>query len=145
MKALLQRVSEASVTVGGEAVGAIGPGLLVLFCAEKDDRNEQVEYFARKITAMRIFEDEAGKMNRSVKDIGGAILAVSQFTLAADWRNGNRPGFSAAADPETGRAMYDAFCAALRGHELTVETGIFGASMKVALVNAGPVTIIMDD
>jgi len=145
MKALLQRVSEASVTVDGEAVGAIGRGLLVLFCAEKGDRDEQIDFFARKIAAMRIFEDEAGKMNRSVKDIGGAILAVSQFTLAADWRNGNRPGFSAAADPETGRAMYDAFCEALRSHELKVETGIFGASMKVALVNAGPVTIIMDD
>lgn len=145
MKTVLQRVSEAKVKVDGEVVGAIGTGLLVLVCAEPDDDQEKASYFARKIASMRIFEDNAGKMNLSVSDIGGAVLAVSQFTLIAEWRKGNRPGFSRAADPQTGEAMYNFFCAELRSHGLVVETGRFGAAMEVALVNAGPVTIIMDD
>ena len=145
MRTVLQRVSEARVKINGEIVGAIDTGLLVLFCAEPDDNQEKASYFARKIALMRVFEDDAGKMNLSVSDIGGAVLAVSQFTLVAEWRNGNRPGFSRAAGPETGEAMYDFFCAELRSHGLVVETGRFGAAMEVSLVNAGPVTIIMDD
>ena len=145
MRTVLQRVSEARVKINGEIVGAIDTGLLVLFCAEPDDDQETASYFARKIALMRIFEDNAGKMNLSVSDIGGAVLAVSQFTLVAEWRKGNRPGFSRAAGPETGEAIYDFFCAELRSHGLVVETGRFGASMEVSLVNAGPVTIIMDD
>ena len=145
MKTVLQRVSEARVKINGEIVGAIDTGLLVLFCAEPDDDKEKASYFARKIALMRVFEDDAGKMNLSVSDIGGAVLAVSQFTLVAEWRNGNRPGFSRAADPKTGEAMYNFFCAELRSHGLVVETGRFGAAMEVSLVNAGPVTIIMDD
>jgi len=145
MRTVLQRVSEARVKINGEIVGAIDTGLLVLFCAEPDDDQEKASYFARKIALMRIFEDNAGKMNLSVSDIGGAVLAVSQFTLVAEWRKGNRPGFSRAAGPETGEAIYDFFCAELRSHGLVVETGRFGAVMEVSLVNAGPVTIIMDD
>ena len=145
MKTVLQRVSEARVKINGEVVGAIGTGLLVLFCAEPDDNQENASYFARKIALMRIFEDNVGQMNLSVSDIGGEVLAVSQFTLVAEWRNGNRPGFSRAADPKTGEAMYNFFCAELRSHGLVVETGRFGAAMEVSLVNAGPVTIIMDD
>ena len=105
MKTVLQRVSEARVKINGEIVGAIDTGLLVLFCAEPDDNQEKASYFARKIALMRVFEDDAGKMNLSVSDIGGAVLAVSQFTLVAEWRKGNRPGFSRAADPKTGEAM----------------------------------------
>ena len=145
MRTVLQRVSEARVKINGEIVGAIDTGLLVLFCAEPDDNQEKASYFARKIALMRVFEDDAGKMNLSVSDIGGAVLAVSQFTLVAEWRKGNRPAFSRAADPITGEAIYNFFCAELRSHGLVVETGRFGAAMEVSLVNAGPVTIIMDD
>jgi D-tyrosyl-tRNA(Tyr) deacylase len=144
MRAVLQRVSEASVTVAGETVGRIGPGLLVLFCAEGGDTDADAAFFARKIAAMRIFADDAGKMNRSIGDAGGAVLAVSQFTLAARWRRGNRPGFSDAAAPAEGARLYDLFCEGLREEGLTVETGRFGAEMSVALVNDGPVTIVMD-
>ena len=144
MRALIQRVSEASVTVGGETLGAIGRGLLVLFCAEEGDAPGDIDLLARKTANLRIFEDEAGKMNRSVLDIGGAALAVSQFTLAGDSRKGNRPSFIRAAASEAANAAYDAFCAALRGFGLAVETGRFAADMKVALVNDGPVTIWLD-
>ena len=144
MRALIQRVSEASVTVGGETLGAIGRGLLVLFCAEEGDAPGDIDLLARKTANLRIFEDEAGKMNRSVLDIGGAVLAVSQFTLAGDSRKGNRPSFIRAAAPEAANAAYEAFCAALRGLGLKVETGRFAAEMKVALVNDGPVTIWLD-
>lgn len=145
VKTVLQRVSRASVSVDDRVVGSIGKGLCVLFCAEAGDTAAQVEYFARKIANMRIFEDSDGKMNLSVKEIGAAVLVVSQFTLAADWRKGNRPGFSGAAPPDEGNALYEDFCAALRGQDLTVQTGEFGARMEVALVNSGPVTIVMDD
>lgn len=144
MKTVLQRVSEASVAVNGETVGAIDRGLMVLFCAEEGDSEGDISFFTRKIAAMRIFPDDAGKMNRSVKDVGGAVLAISQFTLAADWRKGNRPGFSKAAAPEEGKRLYERFCQALSDEGLVVETGIFAADMKVSLVNDGPVTIVMD-
>ena len=144
MRALVQRVSEASVRVGEQTLGAIGPGLLVLFCAEAGDAPGDIELLARKTANLRIFADEAGKMNRSVLDIGGAVLAVSQFTLAGDSRKGNRPSFIRAAAPEAANAAYGRFCAELRGLGLPVETGRFAAEMEVALVNDGPVTIWLD-
>ena len=144
MKLLLQRVTEAAVDVGGACVGRIGKGLLVLVCAEPGDTEEDAAYLARKVALMRIFNDDDGKMNRSVADIGGAVLAVSQFTLAARWKKGNRPGFSDAAEPALGERLYDFFCDALRSEGLPVETGLFAAEMIVSLVNDGPITIWMD-
>ena len=145
MKALLQRVSEAGVTVGGRETGAIGRGLLVLLCAEPGDGEAEVAFLARKIAGLRIFADEAGKMNRSVVDVGGAALVVSQFTLAADLSRGNRPGFSGAAPPDLAEDLYQRFCARLAGeHGVPVQTGEFAAQMAVRLVNDGPVTIWMD-
>lgn len=144
MRALIQRVSEASVTVEGELIGEIGTGLLVLVCAMAGDDEAAAGRLAAKIAKLRIFQDDAGKMNRSVSDIDGGILAISQFTLAADTRRGNRPGFSAAADPETGKLLYDHFCVALGDLGLPVAKGRFGADMKVRLLNDGPVTIWMD-
>ena len=144
MRALLQRVTEASVTVDGEIFGEIGPGLLILVCAMQGDTEAEADKLAAKIAKLRIFTDEAGKMNRSVKDQGGAALVVSQFTLAADTRRGNRPGFSTAAAPEDGKRLYDYFSAQMAAQGLTVANGQFGADMKVALINDGPVTIWMD-
>lgn len=144
MRALIQRVSEASVTVAGEVIGRIGSGLLVLACAMQGDPEDAPDKLATRIARLRIFRDEAGKMNRSVTDTGGAVLVVSQFTLAADLRSGNRPGFSTAEEPARGEALYLRLADALRGLGLTVATGSFGADMKVALVNDGPVTIWMD-
>jgi D-tyrosyl-tRNA(Tyr) deacylase len=143
MRALVQRVQSASVTVDGTVTGQIGPGLLVLVCAMQDDSDEQASWLAQKISKLRIFEDEAGKMNRSVLDIGGAALVVSQFTLAADTK-GNRRGFSRAAPPDRGRDLYEKFSAALAACNVPVANGIFGADMKVALINDGPVTIWLD-
>lgn len=143
MRALVQRVQSASVTVDSEITGQIGPGLLVLVCAMQDDTDDLAGWLAQKIAKLRIFEDGAGKMNRSVLDIGGSALVVSQFTLAADTK-GNRPGFSRAAPPERGRDLYEKFSAALASTGLPVANGIFGADMKVALVNDGPVTIWLD-
>ena len=144
MKALVQRVSEASVEVGGRISGAIGRGLLVFVCAEPADGTREVEKLARKVARLRIFEDEAGKMNRSVLEVSGAALVVSQFTLAADLRRGNRPSFIGAAPPELGEALYERFVARLREEGVPVETGVFGAKMAVRLVNDGPVTIWLD-
>ena len=144
MRALLQRVRQAKVEVGGELVGEIGPGLLILVCALPGDGPAQSQFLANKIAKLRIFEDEAGKMNRALPDIGGSALVVSQFTLAADLRRGNRPGFSGAAAPDLAERLYEAFCGDLRGLGLPVETGRFGAEMAVSLTNAGPVTIWMD-
>lgn len=144
MKALLQRVSEAGVTVESGKVAAIGPGLLVLLCVEAGDGEGEARRLARKIARLRIFEDAAGRMNRSVLEAGGAALVVSQFTLAADVRRGNRPGFSGAAPPETARTLYERFAALLAEEGVPVETGAFAAHMAVSLVNDGPVTIWMD-
>ncbi len=141
MISLLQRVSEARVDIDGQTVGAIGPGLLLLLCAEPDDTEAVGEKLLAKVLKLRIFGDDAGKMNRSVQDIGGGLLIVSQFTLAADTRSGNRPGFTGAAPPALGEALYEAFVTAARGMHPQVQTGRFGADMKVHLVNDGPVTI----
>ena len=143
MRALIQRVSSASVTVDGNATGEIGPGLLVLVCAMRDDSEKQSQWLARKIVSLRIFSDDEGRMNRSLVDVGGAALVVSQFTLAAETK-GNRPGFSTAAAPEDGRCLYEHFSAAVASHGVPVANGIFGADMKVALTNDGPVTIWLD-
>lgn len=143
MRALIQRVSEAAVTVDGETVGAVGPGLLVLVCAMQGDGEGEADRLARKVANLRIFADAAGRMNRSLRDAGGEALVVSQFTLAAETR-GNRPGFSAAAAPQDGQRLYAHFAEALRAHGVPVATGRFGAAMRVALVNDGPVTIWLD-
>jgi D-tyrosyl-tRNA(Tyr) deacylase len=145
MRALIQRVREAAVRIDGRVVGAIGPGLLVLAAVAADDDNADREWLARKIVALRVFDDDAGVMNRSVADIGGAILAVSQFTLFASTRKGARPSWSGAAPPEIARPRFDAFVGALAtALGKTVATGEFGAAMQVALVNDGPVTIWLD-
>ena len=144
MKVLIQRVSEASVSVDGEVIGQIGPGFLALVCALRGDGEDEPARMAARVAKLRVFHDDAGKMNRSILDTGGAVLAISQFTLAADLRSGNRPGFSYAAAPEDGLRLVDAFCEALRGHGIPVATGRFGAEMRVALVNEGPVTIMLD-
>lgn len=144
MRALVQRVSEASVTVEGDVIGRIGPGLLVLVCAMQGNSEAQARTLAAKLAKLRIFRDEVGKMNRSVLDVAGGALVVSQFTLAADTTRGTRPGFSQAAAPEEGRKLYEQFVHALISEGVPVETGQFGADMKVALVNDGPVTIWME-
>lgn len=141
MKALLQRVAEARVVIAGETVGQIGPGLLVLVCAERGDAEAQADKLLAKILKLRIFSDEAGKMNLSVQDVQGGLLVVSQFTLAADASGGNRPSFTGAAAPEEGRRLYDHFVAQARVLHPEVQTGQFAADMKVHLVNDGPVTI----
>jgi D-tyrosyl-tRNA(Tyr) deacylase len=144
VKALIQRVSGASVTVGDRVVGSIGHGLLVFLGVEHGDGEGAAALLARKIAHLRIFEDEAGKMNRSVLDIGGGVLAVSQFTLCADVRKGNRPSFIGAAPPDRAAALYARFCADLAGHGAPVASGEFAAHMAVHLVNDGPVTIWLD-
>ncbi|MCI5850224.1 MAG: D-aminoacyl-tRNA deacylase [Sutterellaceae bacterium] len=141
MIALLQRVTGAEVRSEGELLGHCGRGLLVLFCAEQGDTSELVQKLARKTARLRIFQDDGGKMNLSVKDVEGSALVVSQFTLAADTRSGNRPSFTGAAAPDEGRKLYEEFVEALRAEGVPAETGRFGASMQVSLVNDGPVTI----
>ncbi|MES2282716.1 MAG: D-aminoacyl-tRNA deacylase [Pseudomonadota bacterium] len=143
MKAILQRVSEARVVIAGETVGEIGQGLLVLVCAEKGDTDAQADRLLAKILKLRIFSDDAGKMNLSVQDVKGGLLIVSQFTLAADVSGGNRPSFTAAAPPDEGRRLYDYVVAQARLQHPVVATGEFGADMRVELVNDGPVTIPM--
>ena len=144
MRALLQRVTEASVTVEGEVIGKIGPGLLILVCAMPEDTEETAEKLALKISKLRLFKDDGGKMNLSLAQTGGGALVVSQFTLAADTSRGNRPGFSSAAAPEDGERLYDYFCKQVALQGISVATGRFGADMAVSLTNAGPVTIWMD-
>ena len=141
MITVLQRVSEASVRVEGDVIGQIGTGLLVLLCAEQGDTDAVADRLLAKILKLRIFADEAGKMNRSVQDVGGGLLVVSQFTLAADVAGGNRPSFTQAAKPDEGRRLYEHFVKQARAAHPLVQTGQFAADMKVALVNDGPVTI----
>lgn len=143
MKALVQRVRQARVEIEGEVVGAIDAGLLVLLCAERGDGELQADRLLAKLLKLRIFSDEAGKMNRSVQDTGGGLLIVSQFTLAADLGAGNRPSFTSAAAPDEGRRLYDYFVAKARAAHPVVATGVFAADMQVHLVNDGPVTIPM--
>jgi D-tyrosyl-tRNA(Tyr) deacylase len=140
MIGLLQRVSEASVTVDGEVIGAIGPGLMVLVCAERGDTAREADLLLGKLLSYRVFSDDAGKMNRSVRDVGGGLLLVPQFTLAADTRSGTRPSFTPAASPQDGLRLFTHFVGAAREKHGKIETGKFGADMKVALVNDGPVT-----
>ncbi|PIE12270.1 MAG: D-tyrosyl-tRNA(Tyr) deacylase [Rhodobacterales bacterium] len=144
MRAVLQRVSEAKVTVDGEIIGACGAGFMILVCAMKGDEAEKPRLLAEKIAKLRIFKDENGKMNRSIRDIRGEALVISQFTLAADTSRGNRPGFSTAAEPELGKSLYEAFAAQLADLGIPTQTGRFGADMKVSLTNDGPVTISLD-
>ncbi|WP_411343481.1 D-aminoacyl-tRNA deacylase [Paenibacillus sp. WLX1005] len=144
MRVVIQRCKHASVTVNEEIVGQIGKGLMVLVGITHGDTVEDAEYLAGKVAGIRIFEDEQGKMNLGISDIGGQVLSVSQFTLYGDCRKGRRPSFIDAARPEQAVPVYEAFNEALRRQGVTVETGIFGADMDVALTNWGPVTLIVD-
>ncbi|WP_373892446.1 D-aminoacyl-tRNA deacylase [Weissella confusa] len=144
MRVVLQRVSSASVTVDGQELGAIDQGYMLLVAIQDADTEAELDYLVRKITGLRVFEDEAGKMNLSIQDVGGSILSISQFTLYADTRRGNRPSFTDAGAPAYAEKMYDQFNTKLAATGLTVATGEFGADMKVSLVNDGPVTIIFD-
>lgn len=144
MRVVLQRVSSASVTVNDQELGAIGQGYMLLVAIQDADTEAELDYLVRKITGLRVFEDEAGKMNLSIQDVGGSILSISQFTLYADTRRGNRPSFTDAGAPAYAEKMYDQFNTKLAATGLTVATGEFGADMKVSLVNDGPVTIISD-
>lgn len=144
MRIVLQRVSEASVEVAGETVGSIGQGLLLLLGITHADTTAQADFLAYKIAGLRIFSDEEGKMNRSVKDAGGSVLVVSQFTLYGDMRKGRRPSFDEAAPPDRARTLYEYFVERLRAERLPVSTGVFQASMQVKLINDGPVTFIVE-
>jgi D-tyrosyl-tRNA(Tyr) deacylase len=144
MKAVVQRVAEAHVRVGEDIVGEIGPGLCVLLGVARGDEPADAERLAGRVARLRIFENADGKFDRSVQDVGGAVLVVSQFTLIADPEKGNRPSFAEAAPPDEAEALYEAFCAALRGIGPHVETGVFGSRMTVEIANDGPVTIILD-
>lgn len=144
MRCVIQRVTQASVTVGEELVGKIGRGYMILIGVSAEDTDKDLRYMAEKVPNLRIFEDEAGKMNLSIKDVGGEILAVSQFTLYGDARGGRRPSFSTAARPEQANALYEQLVAAWREQGIHVETGRFRAEMQVSLVNDGPVTMLMD-
>ena len=144
MRAVVQRVSRSKVTVNGEVTGEIGPGMLVLLGVGKEDTRVEADYLVEKTVGLRIFEDADGKMNRSVVDVGGAVLAVSQFTLYGDVRRGKRPSFDAAAPPQQARELYEYFVEKIRAAGLRCETGRFQEMMRVELVNEGPVTILLD-
>lgn len=145
MKAVVQRVKEANVKINGSVVGSCNAGYMVLYCAVEGDTEQDIDLLARKLTNLRIFEDENGKMNRSILDVDGEILCISQFTLAADTKKGNRPSFINAMEPITAEKYYKAFCEALKNYGVKqVQTGEFGADMQVSLINDGPVTIILD-
>lgn len=144
MKTVIQRVASASVTVDRQMVGSISQGILVFVGVEHGDQESQADWLAEKIVSLRIFEDEAGKMNRSVMDIGGALLVVSQFTLAGNCNKGRRPSFDTAAQTDEGKRLYDCFVDALKRQGMPVQTGIFQADMQVALINDGPVTFILE-
>jgi D-tyrosyl-tRNA(Tyr) deacylase len=144
MRAVVQRVAQASVQVKGKVVGRIGRGLLVYLGVAKDDTEADARSMAEKIAGLRIFPDEADKMNLSVVDVGGAVLAVSQFTLMGDCRKGRRPGFDAAAEPARANELYELFCTALAASDIKVERGVFRANMQVDSINDGPVTMLLD-
>ena len=144
MRVLIQRVSEASVTIDGSVKGEIGKGLLLLLGIETEDNQEDIEWLVRKIVQMRIFGDEEGKMNNSILDVNGSILVISQFTLHASTKKGNRPSYIKAARPETAIPLYERFLETLEAENIPVASGEFGADMKVALINDGPVTIWID-
>lgn len=145
MKAVIQRVSEASVTVDGELIGSVGKGYMLLLGVMNGDTRHEAEILAGKVARLRVFEDDDGRMNRSLPDVGGGVLCVSQFTLCADVRKGNRPSFTPSAPPEEANALYEYFMERLRAEGIDrVEHGVFGADMQVALVNDGPVTICFD-
>tara|TARA_R100000935_G_scaffold8243_3_gene17239 strand:+ start:7605 stop:8051 length:447 start_codon:yes stop_codon:yes gene_type:complete len=144
MRALLQRVTDASVTVDGQIIGQINHGLLIFVCAMPDDTQATAQALAQKIAKLRLFKDDAGKMNRSLSDVGGSALIVSQFTLAADTSRGTRPGFSRAAKPDQAKMLYQDFIACVETLGVPVQTGAFGADMSVALTNDGPVTLWLD-
>ncbi len=144
MRAVVQRVTNASVTVEGETVGAVGPGLMVLIGVSKEDTEKDLKYITEKVMNLRVFDDENGVMNRSILDVGGSILAVSQFTLYGDARGGRRPSYFRAAGPEMANELYEKAVAAWRDQGIHVETGRFRTEMKVSLINDGPVTILLD-
>ena len=144
MRVVIQRCKRARVTVEGKVTGEIGPGLMVLVGVTHEDTEKDAKFLADKVAGLRIFEDEDGKMNRSVTDAGGSVLSVSQFTLYGDARKGRRPSFIEAAGPEQAEGLYETFNALVRANGLEVQTGVFGADMDVELVNAGPVTILLD-
>jgi D-aminoacyl-tRNA deacylase len=144
MRLVVQRVTQASVTVDGQRVGAIEGGLLVFLGVGHDDGDTEVSWAVEKIAGLRIFEDDDGRMNRSVEDVGGGVLVVSQFTLYGDVRKGRRPAFTAAGPPELATRLYEAVCDGLRSRGLMVQSGRFAADMKVSLVNDGPVTLLLD-
>jgi D-tyrosyl-tRNA(Tyr) deacylase len=144
MRSVVQRVSRGAVRVDRQVVGEVGRGLVVLLGVAEGDSSEDARWMADKLAQLRIFEDEAGKMNRSVQDLGGSVLLVSQFTLLGDARKGNRPSFTGAAQPEQANALYDEVAALLRARALRVATGVFRAHMELELVNDGPVTLLLD-
>ena len=144
MRVIIQRTKQASVRIEESTVGEITHGFVLLVGIEEEDQQEDIDYLVRKISKMRIFEDTQGKMNLSIEDVGGEILSISQFTLHADTKKGNRPSFIKAAKPDIAIPIYDAFNNQLRASGITVQTGTFGADMQVSLVNDGPVTIIID-
>ena len=144
MVAVLQRASEGKVTVDGRITGEIGTGLVILLGVTQEDGEKDADFLADRVAGFRIFNDEEGKMNLSVRDVDGVALIISQFTLAGNWRKGRRPSFTSAAPPEKGERLYEHFCEQLRKLEVPVETGKFGAMMDVSLVNDGPVTFVMD-
>ena len=144
MIAVLQRASEGKVTVEDRITGEIGTGLVILLGVAKGDSEEDADFLADRIAGFRIFNDEDGKMNLSIRDVSGAALVISQFTLVGDWRKGRRPSFTSAATPEEGERLYEYFCGQLRQLEVPVQTGEFGAMMDVSLINDGPVTFVMD-
>ena len=144
MRAVVQRVTEAKVSVGGKVVGEIGPGLLVLLGVARDDSSGDADYLAEKIANLRIFDDEMGRMNRSLLEVAGGMLVVSQFTLYGDVRRGRRPSYAEAAEPLKANSLYEHFVNRVRGDGIKVETGVFQAMMQVSLTNDGPVTILLD-
>ncbi len=144
MKAVVQRVKNASVTINDELYSQIDAGMLILFCAEKGDTEDKLSWIANKLLSLRFFEDENGKMNKSIRDVNGNIMVVSQFTLAADCKKGTRPSFDNAENPETANQLYEKFISILRLEGLNVQTGVFAAMMQVSLINDGPVTFVIE-